>query len=285
MLGRIAHVFLVASGVVLLGLGSFWGLTRAPAERFMGEVQRIMYVHVPTAWIALLCLVAAFAFAVGFLATRRWRLDAFLEASVEVGVVLSFLLCVQGAIWAKPTWGVWWDWDPRLTTVAVMLFAFVGVLALRRFVQDPARRAVWSSLATILAFADVPIVYFSVRWWSSLHQMQSSPQTVDPAMVLPLRLSAFGMLFLAAGFVLIRARLAEQRLASELAPPPELSASKSPTPNPARARGAAPDSRRDMNGVIQGGWSFVVAAYAATAAVLSAYGLSLWLRSREASRR
>jgi heme exporter protein C len=209
----------LASGAVLLGLGSWIGLTRAPAERFMGEVQRIMYVHVPTAWVALLALCLAFAGALGFLLTRRWGLDALHEAAVEVGVVLSILLCVQGSIWAKPTWGVWWDWDPRLTTVAVMLFAFVGVLALRRMVADPARRAVWSALATILSFADVPIVYFSVRWWSSLHQVQSSPQTVDAAMALPLRLNALGMLLLAVGFVLARSRLAQRRLAAELAPP------------------------------------------------------------------
>ncbi|HEY3451862.1 MAG TPA: cytochrome c biogenesis protein CcsA [Myxococcales bacterium] len=242
-LGRIARFSLLASGLALLGLGSFWGLARAPAERWMGEVQRIMYVHVPTAWVALLCLVAAFAFAVLFLTTRRWKLDALLEASVEVGVVLSFLLCVQGAIWAKPTWGVWWDWDPRLTTVAVMLFAFVGVLALRRFVEDPVRRAVWSSLATILAFADVPIVYFSVRWWSSLHQTQSSPQTVDPAMVLPLRLSAIGMLLLATGFVLVRAQIASRRLEAELAPPPE-----APVRKPAVETGAAPAPLRPLRG-------------------------------------
>jgi len=218
---RALRTSLIASGLALLGFGSYWGLARAPAERHMGEVQRIMYVHVPTAWVALLCLAAAFAFALGFLATRRWALDALLESALEVGVVLSFLLCVQGSLWARPTWGVWWDWDPRLTTVAVMLFAFLGVLALRGFVEDPVRRAVWSSLATILAFADVPLVYFSVRWWSSLHQVQSSPQTVDAAMVLPLRLNAIGMLLLATGLLLVRARLASLRLSAELAPPPE----------------------------------------------------------------
>jgi heme exporter protein C len=238
-LARPTRLALVLAGVALLGLGSFWGLTRAPAERWMGEVQRIMYVHVPTAWVALVCLAAAAAFAVGFLATRRWALDALHEAAVEVGVVLSFLLCVQGAIWAKPTWGVWWDWDPRLTTVAVMLFAFVGVLALRRIVQDPVRRAVWSSLATILAFADVPIVYYSVRWWSSLHQTQSSPQTVDAAMALPLRLSALGMLLLATGLVLVRAHLASRRLEAALAPPPPLAAAPEPG-RPSDVTGAGP---------------------------------------------
>lgn len=217
---------LLASGLGLLTVGSAWGLGYAPAERFMGDVQRIMYVHVPTAWTALVCLTFAFASAVAFLITRAWRWDALLEASVEVGVVLAFALCVQGSIWAKPTWGVWWDWDPRLTTVAVMLFAFAGVLALRRFVDDPVHRAVGSAAATIVAFADVPIVYFSVRWWNSLHQMQSTPHTVDPAMLVPLRLNAAGMLLLAAALVWARSRLAARQLKSELEPPPEATPSR-----------------------------------------------------------
>jgi heme exporter protein C len=214
------------SGILFLGIagalltaGSAYGLLIAPPERYMGDVQRIMYVHVPTAWNALLALTLAFACAVGFLFTRRWRFDAVLDAAVEVGVLFAFLLCIQGSLWARPTWGVFWDWDPRLTTVAVMLFAFLGVVALRRFVEDPVKRAVWSSVATIVSFADVPIVYFSVRWWNSLHQVQSSPETVDPSMVLPLRINAFGMLALLVGFVILRGTLASRRLQEELAPP------------------------------------------------------------------
>src|SRR5438309_9377717 len=140
---------------------------------------------------------------------------------MEMGVVLSLLLCTQGAIWAKPTWGVWWDWDPRLTTTAVMVFAFGGILALRAFVDDPVKRAVWSSVACIVAFVDVPIVYFSVKWWNSLHQAQSTPQTVSSAFHLPLRLNAFGVLFIMTAFVILRARLAALRTEQELAPPPD----------------------------------------------------------------
>jgi heme exporter protein C len=205
--------------VGLLATGSFIGLTRAPPEKWMGDVQRIMYVHVPTAWNALLCCTFAFGSALFFLFTRKWKWDAYLEAFIELGVVLAALLCTQGSIWARPTWGVWWDWDPRLTSTAVMLFAFLGILALRRFVEDPVRRAVWSAVATVVAYADVPIVYFSVRWWNSLHQVQSSPATVDSSMVLPLRINAFGILFLVIGLVMLRSRLAMMRLSSELAPP------------------------------------------------------------------
>jgi len=169
---------LVVLGVVFLAAGSYWGLAKAPAELFMGDVQRIMYVHVPTAWNAMLALTFSFVCAVCYLLTNSWKWDSRLEAGMEMGVVLSILLCIQGSIWAKPTWGVWWDWDPRLTTTAVMVFAFGAILALRASVEDPARRAVWSAVSCIIAFVDVPVVYLSVKWWNSLHQAQSSPETV-----------------------------------------------------------------------------------------------------------
>jgi heme exporter protein C len=216
---RLPYACLVL-GVLCLLSGSYLGLFVAPPEHYMGDVQRIMYVHVPTAWNALLAMTFAFGCAVMVLFTGDWKWDARLEGAIEVGVLLGFLLCCQGAIWAKPTWGVWWDWDPRLTTTAVLVFAFLGIVALRRFVDDPQRRATWSAVATIIAYVDVPIVYFSVRWWNSLHQLQSSPATVSKSFHLPLRLNAFGILFLMTGFIMLRARIASQRLSEELAPPP-----------------------------------------------------------------
>lgn len=214
-------------GILCLLAGSYLGLFVAPAERFMGDVQRIMYVHVPTAWSAMLAMTFAFVCALMFLFRSDFRWDSRMEASIEVGVLLALLLCIQGAIWAKPTWGVWWDWDPRLTTTAVLLFAFAGILALRRFVDDPVRRAMWSSVATIIAYVDVPIVYFSVRWWNSLHQTQSTPDTVSSAFHLPLRLNAFGVLFVMIGFIMLRTRIAAWRLREELAAPPVLTGEES----------------------------------------------------------
>jgi heme exporter protein C len=208
-----------ALGLALLTWGSYWGLFEAPGEAYMGDVQRIMYVHVPTAWNAMLALTFAFACAVASLLRGGWRWDARLEAAIEVGVVLSILLCMQGSLWAKPSWGVWWDWDPRLTTTAVMVFAFAGILALRRFVDDPVRRAVWSAVAAIVAYVDVPIVYLSVKWWNSLHQLQSSPETVSRAFHWPLRINAFGMLFLMSAMIALRTRVAALRIRGELAPP------------------------------------------------------------------
>jgi len=213
-------MILLGTGVLFLLIGSYFGLFVAPPEQFMGEVQRIMYVHVPSAWCALLAMTIAFASAVLFLLGNDWKWDARMEGSIEVGVVFAFLLCCQGAIWAKPTWGVWWDWDPRLTTTAVLLFAFLGILALRKFVEDPVKRGIWSSVATIIAYVDVPIVYFSVKWWNSLHQQQSSPNTVSKPFWIPLRANAFGILLLMCAFIMLRARISALRLKQELAPPP-----------------------------------------------------------------
>lgn len=210
---------LLALGAVLLLIGSYFGLFVAPAEEYMGNLQRIMYVHVPTVWSWMIAVLFTFGAAVTFLFRNDLKWDARVEAGLEVSTLLCVLLCCQGAIWAKPTWGVWWDWDPRLTSVAVLLFAFLGVLALRGFVDEPSRRAVWSSVATIIAAVDLPIVYFSVKWWNSLHQTQSSPSTVSKAFHLPLRVNAFGVLFVMIGFLMLRSRVATRRLQHELAEP------------------------------------------------------------------
>jgi len=219
-MGRKPWPFAVAGfGLALLAWGTIWGLAFAPKEVYMGDVQRIMYVHVPTAWNTMLVLTFAFACAVVSLLRGGWGWDARLEASVEAGVVRSILVCMQGSIWARPTWGVWWDWDPRLTTTAVLVFAFGAILALRQFVDDPVKRAVWSAVAVVIAYVDVPLVYFSVRWWNSLHQVQSTPETVSKAFHWPLRINAFGVLFLMIGVIALRARVAFLRRESELAPP------------------------------------------------------------------
>ena len=195
-------------GLGLLAVGSYIGLVVAPPEKYMGEVGRILYIHVPTAWISLTVLTAAFVIAIGYLFNRKPSWDDALVGAVETGVVLTAMLLVQGSMWARPTWGVFWTWDPRLTTSAIMLVAFIAVLGLRSFVDDPRRRATWSAVATIIAYVDVPIVYLSVKFWRTIHQTYSSPETVAESMTLPLRLNAFAVLFIALWLVARRARLA-----------------------------------------------------------------------------
>ena len=206
-------------GLALIVGGHYVGLFVAPREAMMGEVGRILYAHVPTAWVGLVAYLAAFIAAIGAMMTGRATWDALVEATVEVGLLLNVLLLIQGSVWAKPTWGVYWTWDPRLTTSAIMVVSFGAVLALRRQIDDPVRRLTLSSVATIIAFVNVPVVYMSVRWWRTIHQDFSSPETVSSAMVTPLRTAAFGMLFLATSFVVRRWRLGLAELEAEFDAP------------------------------------------------------------------
>jgi heme exporter protein C len=214
-LGRVQQA-LASQGLGLLIYGSYQGLFVLPPDRFMGDVMRILYVHVPAAWSTLLCFTLVFFCSIGWLWKGTWRWDVLAEAATHVGLVFGVLLTILGSIWARPTWGVWWDWDPRLTTVAIMLVSFGAVTALRSFVDDPERRATWSAIAAIVSYVDVPVVYFSVKWWRSLHQMQSSPSTVDPEMVMVLRINAFAFLFLAIWFIARHYRLIRIRRDAEL---------------------------------------------------------------------
>ena len=127
-------------GTCMLIWSHYTGLFVAPPEAMMGDVGRILYAHVPTAWVGLLTYLVAFIAAIGALATGKVAWDAMVEATVEVGLLLNVLLLIQGSLWAKPTWGVYWTWDPRLTTCAIMVVAFGVVLALRRQIDAPMRR-------------------------------------------------------------------------------------------------------------------------------------------------
>jgi heme exporter protein C len=214
----VPNLFLVI-GVAMLAVGAYLGLKWAPPDREMGDVQRIMYVHVPSVWMALLATTLNFGASVAYLVKRSWRSDSLAEAGAELGVVFGGLGVLLGAIWGKPTWGVWWDWDPRLTTAAIMLVTYAGYLALRRFVDDADKRAAWSAVVAIISYANIPLVWYSVRWWRSLHQVQSTPRTVDPDMTFVLRFNAFAFLALLICFLWRRYEIAHAARLEETALP------------------------------------------------------------------
>lgn len=220
---------LVATGLLLLGVGTWMGLSWAPPDRMMGDVQRIMYAHVPSLWMAMIGLVINFGASVAYLFKASWKLDSLAEASAEVGVILGANGVLLGSIWARPTFGVWWTWDPRLIASAIMLVAYFGYLALRRFIEDPERRAVWSAVVAIIVAVDLPIVWFSVRWWRSIHQLQSSPSTVDPKIGVALRTMAFAFLALTIVFIWQRYRIALRAREEEVALPDALPPASTPS--------------------------------------------------------
>lgn len=173
----------------------------SPPDRDMGNLQKIMYVHVPAAWSAFLAFLVVFGASIAYLWKKNERHDLLAASAAEVGAVLTALTLVLGSIWGRPTWGVWWTWDARLTSTAVLLLIFVGYLALRSFTEDHERRARWSAAVGILGALNVPIVYMSVRWWRTLHQVQSSPSTVDPAYMWGLRANAVAFLIVLIYFI------------------------------------------------------------------------------------
>lgn len=209
-------------GLGLLAVGSYWGFVVAPPEAFMGEVYRIIYVHVPTVWMSMLGFLVAFVASIIYLMRGSWKADALAEAATEVALFFTAMGLITGSIWAKPTWGVWWSWDPRLTTFAILFFAYAGYMALRQFVDDPEKRATWSAVAAIVIAVDIPIVWYSVKWWNSLHQLQSNSRTMHSDMVIALWLNTFAFLFLAGALVALRYRIGRAQQRVELSEPPEL---------------------------------------------------------------
>jgi heme exporter protein C len=158
------------ASLVALAVSAVLSLVVAPPDAVQGEVQRIMYVHVPAAWLAYLSFFVVFVASIAYLRTKKTRWDRVAAASAEIGVLFTALAIALGMLWGKPVWGTWWTWDPRLTTTAVLLLIYIGYLAVRRITDNPSRRATWAAVVGIVGFIDVPIVHLSVVWWRSLHQ-------------------------------------------------------------------------------------------------------------------
>ena len=207
----------LAALLTLLFLGLLW----SPPEAFMSDVGRILYVHVPFVWMCLLALTLNACCAFTYLWRKSWRADALAEAAAEVGVMFGLGGVLMGSVWAKPTWGVWWDWDPRLISTTVMLLVYVGYLAFRAFTENPERRATWSAAVSILGYASLPTVWYSVRWWNSLHQVQSTAESIDSPMKVVLGWGTVTMLCFCFVFVVKRYEIARNRQSAALALPPE----------------------------------------------------------------
>lgn len=191
------------------------GVLTSPPDRDMGDLQKIMYVHVPSAWNAFMAFFVVAVASLLYLWKGQEKHDLLAASAAEVGTLFTGLTLALGSIWGRPTWGVWWTWDPRLTSTAVLFLVFVGYLALRSFVEDSDRRAQWSAAVGLLGALNVPIVYMSVKWWRTLHQMQSSPSTVDPEYVIGLRTNGIALLLLLIYFIMKRYQAAQTERAAE----------------------------------------------------------------------
>jgi heme exporter protein C len=143
-----------------------------------GNLQRIFYFHVPSAWVAYLAFAITFLGSIAYLKTQERRWDLLAQSSAEIGVVFISLVLITGPIWARPVWGTWWEWDARLTSALVMWLTYVGYLFVRSLSEDPVRAGRIAAIVGIVGFVNVPIVHFSVRWWRTLHP--SGPTIANP---------------------------------------------------------------------------------------------------------
>ena len=212
-------------GLALVFIGAlmvanmYFAFMYAPTEAVSGHVQRIIYVHVPSAWVFMIAFLIVLIGSVLYLVTRRDKWDDLASSAAELGVLFTSLVLITGPLWAKPIWGVWWTWDPRLTFTLVLWLIYVGYLMIRAYASNRRQAAVLSSVVGIVGFIDVPIVYFAVDWWETQHQRlvvggPSIEGDLPPEMLLSLLVSfvAFGLLFA----FLLRQRISTKKMEREL---------------------------------------------------------------------
>ena len=204
-----------AAAAIVLAVGIYLGLVAAPPDAVMGQVQRIMYLHVPSILTAYVAFFIVFGASVLYLWKRDLRFDAVAVSSAEIGVLFTGITLATGSIWGKSTWGVWWTWDARLTLTAILFTIYVGYLMLRSFAEDPQAGARYGAVLAILGFLDIPLNHFAVYWWRTLHQPSSllrpgGPSVARP-MLVPLLVNMLGMVLLYTYFLLRRVQLERGR--------------------------------------------------------------------------
>lgn len=210
--------WLYTVALVAAAFGFYGALFTAPADYQQGDSFRIMYVHVPCAWMGLFAYL--FMAANGFIALV-WRIklsETLAMASAPVGAAFTFITLVTGSLWGKPTWGTWWTWDARLTSELVLLFLYLGVMGLYAAIEDRRAAARAACFLALIGIVNLPIVHFSVEWWNSLHQGATirlfGKSTIDPSMLPPLIALTFGTKFWFAGSLLARTRATMYELES-----------------------------------------------------------------------
>lgn len=190
--------WLIAATAILLVVGTYVSFFASPDDYQQGSTVRIMYVHVPSAWLALFCYVVMASAALGTLVWKHPLADVAAKAAAPIGATFTFLSLVTGSIWGEPMWGTWWVWDARLTSMLVLFFMYLGLMALWHAIEDPFRSGRIAAVLILVGFINIPIIKFSVDWWNTLHQPASvfrfDGPTIHAAMLWPLGLMAVGMM-------------------------------------------------------------------------------------------
>lgn len=179
--GKMIPVFVVAS-VILLAAGLYIGFFVAPTDFQQGEAYRIIFIHVPAAWMSMfLYVVMAFWAGIGLAFNTRLS-SMFATAIAPTGAMFTFIALWTGALWGKPMWGTWWVWDARLTSELILLFLYIGFMSLQAAIDDPRRADKAGAIIALVGVVNIPIIYFSVQWWNTLHQGASVSVNQAPSM-------------------------------------------------------------------------------------------------------
>lgn len=183
---RDLRLWLLLLTAILMLVDGYLIFMVAPTDAVLGHVQRIFYVHVPISILSFLGFLVCAIAGIGYLVRRTERWDRVAHASAEVGVVFVTLALVTGIIWGKPVWNAWWQWDARLTTTLILWFIYVAYLMIRQYAPTPQQGRTWSAVVGIIGFVDVPIVYYSVNWWRTLHPEQVIGPAADEGSLEPI---------------------------------------------------------------------------------------------------
>jgi heme exporter protein C len=209
--------WLWAATVVLLAAGFYLALVQAPADYQQGETVRIMFVHVPAAWMALFVYSLMAAASVVAIVFRHPLADVAAKTAAPIGAAFTFLALATGALWGKPMWGAWWVWDARITSMFVLLLLYLGYMAVWQAIEEWSQAARIAAIVAIVGFINVPIIKFSVDWWNTLHQPASvlrlDGPAIHPSMLVPLLVMALGYtaLFTALHLLAIRTEVMARR--------------------------------------------------------------------------
>jgi heme exporter protein C len=195
-LAEIVTPWLAAVCAVLLVVGLYRGLFVAPTDYEQGESYRIIYVHVPSAWMSMFVYMVIAVNSAIFLVWKMKLADIVAQASAPIGAAFTFLALATGSLWGKPMWGTWWEWDARLTSELILLFLYIGYMALRGAFDNPVSGAKAAAILALVGVVNIPIIHFSVEWWNTLHQPASITKFDTPSihisMLIPLLLMALG---------------------------------------------------------------------------------------------
>jgi heme exporter protein C len=219
--------FIALAGMILPWLAALTALCLAAGvymsfntegDYQQGETVRIMYVHVPAAWLSMMCYTIMAISALGTLVWRHPLADVAAKSAAPLGAAFTFLALVTGSLWGKPMWGTWWVWDARLTSVFVLFLMYLGLIAFNKAMDDPGRAARVSAIMILVGFVNIPIIKFSVEWWNTLHQPASvirmDGPTIDPEFLYPLATmaAAFTLLFFTLHLMAMRNEIWRRRI-------------------------------------------------------------------------